>query len=133
MDEFIKQAEKSLREFDDPREQLTAMIRRHTAAAVRMGHHLPSLFGVDDAQRHVFDASYALSQRLENRWVEVVAANMHAGYLDDGDPLVTARLILGMIICISHWYRPDEPFTPQEIVATATRLVGVDEPPSGRI
>jgi tetracycline repressor-like protein len=61
----------------------------------------------------------------------VVAANMRTGYLDGGDPLVTARLILGMIMSVSRWYRPNEPFTSQQIVATATRLVGFDEPPSG--
>jgi hypothetical protein len=127
----VSSLEESLREVDDPREQLSAMIWRHTCAAVTMRHHLPSPFRFDDAPPHVLDESYALSQQLEKRWVQVVAANMRAGYLDGGDPLVTARLILGMIMSVSRWYRPNGPFTPQQVVATAARLVGVDVPPSG--
>jgi hypothetical protein len=53
----------------------------------------------------------------------VVSDNMERGYLDEGNPTVTARLILGMIIWVSRWYRPREKITPEEIADTAIHLV----------
>jgi hypothetical protein len=50
---------------------------------------------------------------------------MHDGYLEDGDPLVSTRLILGMIIWVSRWYRPSDKITPDQIADSAIGLLGL--------
>ncbi len=40
---------------------------------------------------------------------------MKAGVLQWADPRITTRLLLGMAIWVSRWYRESEGFTPDEI------------------
>jgi hypothetical protein len=60
---------------------------------------------------------------LETLWIKVVAANMREGYLDDGDPPITTRLILGMILWVSRWYRPSEEISPTQIAEAVIQLM----------
>jgi hypothetical protein len=71
----------------------------------------------------VFAQWHTWSRRFEKIWADVVAANMREGNLETGDPVVTTRLILGMLIWVSRWYRPSEDVTPDEIADAALRLV----------
>jgi AcrR family transcriptional regulator len=121
--ELTERAKAALREFDDPAEQLTQMIRLQADAAVQMRSYMPVFFGGGSLPPDVFARWHSWSRQFEKLWVKVVEANMRAGYLDEGDPRVTARLILGMIIWVSRWYRPSEKITPAEIADAAIHLV----------
>jgi hypothetical protein len=59
---------------------------------------------------------------------------MDVGYLDKGDALVATRLILGMIIWVSRWYRPSEKITADQIAEAATSLLRLElgDPSRGR-
>lgn len=107
----------------DPGAQLTAMIRLQADAAVSMRSYLPVFFGGAGLPPEVYTRWRLWSRHFEKMWVGVVSANMERGYLDEGDPTVTARLILGMIIWVSRWYRPREQITSEEIADTAIHLV----------
>ena len=108
---------------DDPAEQLTRLIRLQADAAVQMRRYLPVFFGGGDLPPDVFTQWHTWSRRFEKMWVDVVAANMREGNLETGDPVVTTRLILGMLIWVSRWYRPSENVTPDEIADAALQLV----------
>jgi len=56
-------------------------------------------------------------------WASVVADNMEAGYIEKGDLVITTRLILGMILWVSRWYRPKERITSAQIAEDAIRLL----------
>jgi AcrR family transcriptional regulator len=108
---------------DDPAEQLTRLIRLQADAAVQMRRYLPVFFGGGDLPPDVFAQWHTWSRRFEKIWADVVAANMREGNLETGDPVVTTRLILGMLIWVSRWYRPSDDVTPDEIADAALRLV----------
>ena len=48
---------------------------------------------------------------------------MEAGYIEKADPIITTRLILGMILWVSRWYRPNEKITSDQIADEAIRLL----------
>lgn len=48
---------------------------------------------------------------------------MDEGRLDKTDPVVATRLILGMIIWVSRWYRPSEKITADQIADAAITLL----------
>jgi AcrR family transcriptional regulator len=108
---------------DDPAERLTAMIRLQADAAVSMRSYMAVFFGGAGLPPEVYARWHSWSRQFEKMWVGVVSDNMERGYLDEGNPTVTARLILGMIIWVSRWYRPREKITPEEIADTAIHLV----------
>jgi hypothetical protein len=91
-------------------------------------------FGGGDLPQEVYLRWHTWSRRYENIWIKVVTANMRDGALDEGDPVVTTRLILGMLIWVSRWYRPAEKVTPEEVADTAIRLLRLrlDGAPAGR-
>lgn len=106
-------------------EQLAALIRLQAGAAVQMRRYMPVFFGDGDLPADVFERWHSWTKQYENLWVKVVTANIRDGNIDKGDPRVTARLILGMMIWVSRWYRPVEKLTPEEIAETAIRLLGM--------
>jgi AcrR family transcriptional regulator len=108
---------------DDPAEQLTRLIRLQADAAVQMRRYLPVFFGGGELPPDVFAQWHTWSRRFEKIWADVVTANMREGNLETGDPVVTTRLILGMLIWVSRWYRPSDDVTPDEIADAALRLV----------
>lgn len=105
--------------------QLAALIRLQAEAAVTMRRYMPVFFGGGDLPSDVFERWHSWSKQYENLWVKVVTANIQDGNIDKGDPRVTARLILGMMIWVSRWYRPIEKLEPQDIADTAIRLLGI--------
>jgi AcrR family transcriptional regulator len=118
---------------DDPAEQLTEMIRLQAEAAVSMRSYMAVFFGGAGLPPDVYARWHTWSRQFEKLWVGVVSANMDRGYLDEGNPVVTARLILGMIIWVSRWYRPREKISSDEIAATAIHLVRLGyKPPTGK-
>jgi AcrR family transcriptional regulator len=130
--DITKQARAAIAATSDSAEQLTSLIRLQAQAAVQMRRYMSVFFGGGDLPSDVFARWHTWSRRFENMWTKVVAACIRDGYLDEGDPVVTTRLILGMLIWVSRWYRPVEKVTPEEIADTAIRLLRLgDVSPTG--
>jgi AcrR family transcriptional regulator len=121
--ELTEQVETAIRENADPREQLKELVRAHSEAAVRMRDYMPVFFGGGDLPQEVVQRWHAWSRRFEELWRSVIAANMEAGYLDEGDPVITTRLVIGMFTWVSRWYRAEENVTAARIADEAIRLL----------
>jgi len=124
--ELTDRVKAAIREFEDPGEQLTQLIRVQVDGAVQMRSYMPVFFGGGDLPPDVVARWHTWSRQYEKLWMKVVTANIRAGYLDDGDPLVTTRLILGMIIWVSRWYRPSEKISPAQIADAATHILRLE-------
>jgi AcrR family transcriptional regulator len=106
-----------------PDEQLVQLIKLQAEAAIQMRSYMPVFFGGGGLPSDVFMRWRKWSRQFEKRWSRVVAACMDAGQLDKTDPVVATRLILGMIIWVSRWYRPSEKITADQIADSAITLL----------
>ena len=98
-----------------------------------MRSYMPVFFDGGDLPNDVVQRWHKWSRQFEKLWVSVVAANMEAGYIEKGDHIITTRLILGMILWVSRWYRPREKITAEQIAEDAIRLLRLGYvPPEGR-
>ncbi|MCV7102738.1 TetR/AcrR family transcriptional regulator [Mycobacterium palustre] len=131
--EITEQVEAAMRDIDDPADQLREMVRLQSEAAVQMRSYMPVFFGGGDLPHDVVQRWHRWSRQFEKLWVSVVAANMEAGYLEKGDEIITTRLILGMILWVSRWYRPRDKISSAQIADEAIRLLrlGYIPPESG--
>ncbi|KSZ55994.1 TetR family transcriptional regulator [Rhodococcus pyridinivorans KG-16] len=102
---------------------LFGLMRLHIRAAVDMRHHLSVFFGGAGLPPDVYARWQTWTREYEHLWVDVVNDAMHDGVLDRADPRLTTRLLLGMVIWVSRWYRPEEGLTPDEIADTAVALI----------
>jgi AcrR family transcriptional regulator len=127
-----KQARAAIAGTRDSAEQLTRLVRLHVDAAVQMRRFMTVFFGGGDLPPEVFARWHPWSRQYENMWVKVVGANMRDGHLDERDPVVTTRLILGMLVWVSRWYRPVDGITPQEIADSAIHLLRLGKVPVKR-
>ncbi|MUL65834.1 hypothetical protein BOO86_15270 [Mycobacterium sp. CBMA 234] len=123
--QLSKESKAAVAAATDSAGQLAALIRLQAEAAVTMRRYMPVFFGGGDLPADVFERWHSWSKQYENLWVKVVTANIQDGNIEKGDPRVTARLILGMMIWVSRWYRPVEKSTPEEIAETAINLLGI--------
>lgn len=131
--ELTDRTKAAIAESDDPAEQLKAMIRLHADAAVSMRSYLTVFMGGAGLPPDVHARWHAWSRKFERLWLGVVRENMSRGYLDEGNPVVVTRLILGMIIWVSRWYKPRATLTASEIAETAIHLVRLEyQAPHGR-
>ncbi|MBO0727878.1 MAG: TetR family transcriptional regulator [Acidimicrobiaceae bacterium] len=116
-------AEAIVANVEAPEAQLRELIRLLVRAAIDMRHYMPVFFGGGDMPSDVMSRWHQFSREFENLWVRVVSANMEAGTLAPGDPVVTARLLLGQCIWVSRWYRTSEPYQVEAITEAALRLL----------
>jgi AcrR family transcriptional regulator len=131
--EITEQVEATIRDITDPADRLKAMIRLQSEAAVQMRSYMPVFFDGGDLPGDVVQRWHKWSRQFEKLWVSVVSANMEAGYIDKGDQVITTRLILGMILWVSRWYRPKEKITAEQIAEAAIRLLRLGYvPPDSR-
>ena len=130
--DLSKQARAVISGSPNSAEQLTGLIRLHANAAVDMRRFMLVFFGGGDLPPEVFARWHPWSQRYEKMWQKVVAANMGDGNLDQGDPVVATRLILGMLVWVSRWFRPVDQTTPDEIADAAIQLLGLVKAPAKR-
>ncbi|BDB44313.1 MULTISPECIES: TetR/AcrR family transcriptional regulator [Mycobacterium] len=121
--EITEQVEGAIREIADPAERLREMVRLQSEAAVQMRSYMPVFFDGGDLPNDVVQRWHKWSRQFEKLWVSVVADNMEAGNIDKGDVVITTRLILGMILWVSRWYRPKEKITSKEIAEHAIGLL----------
>lgn len=125
--ELTARAQEAIRSTEDPRQQLFTLIDLQANAAVSMRAYMPVFFGSSHLPADVVGRWHRWSRRFEAIWVDVIERNMAAGVLAPGDPRVAARLVLGMLIWVSRWYRPREAITPEQIAATAHGLLGLSD------
>jgi AcrR family transcriptional regulator len=122
----------AIRDIADPAECLKELVRLQADAAVQMRYSMPVFFGGGELPNDVVQRWHSWSRRFEKMWLSVVEANMEAGYIEWGDPVITTRLVLGMILWISRWYRPSERITSAQIAEEAVRLLRLGYvPPEG--
>lgn len=126
--ELTEAAESIIELQEDPGERLRELIRLQVEAAVRMRRYMPVFFGGAGLPPDVFARWHRWSRRFEGLWVQTVAEAMNAGVLRRGDPLTTARLLLGMCIWVSRWYRPADKIETADIAEAAISLL--DGPPT---
>lgn len=67
--------------------------------------------------------SRELVQEIEQNWAGLVSRGMDAGVFIDGDPRLLGQLILGMIVSIWRWYRPQGDLSLAEITDTISTSV----------
>lgn len=106
------------------REQLIALVELQIEAAIRMRMYMFVFFGGAGLPPEVFERWHAWSKQYEAMWVTSVTKAMRAGVLPTGDPVVTTRLLLGMCIWVSRWFRTSDGYTAETISAAAIKLLG---------
>ncbi|WP_062895065.1 TetR/AcrR family transcriptional regulator [Mycobacterium avium] len=121
--ELYKNARGLIAATSDPADALFGLIRLHVSAAIEMRHYLTVFFGGADLPPDVYFRWRRWSRDYEKLWVKVVREAMKSGVLEAGNPQLTTRLLLGMVIWVSRWYRPSEGVTADEIAEEAMRMV----------
>lgn len=114
----------TLHAIDDPACALTELIRIQVDAAIRMRDYLPIFFDGSGVPPDVFIRWRTWSRRYEALWVQTVERAMDAGSISRDDPRLTARLLLGMCVWVSRWYRSSDSYTADEIAAAVVQLHG---------
>jgi hypothetical protein len=66
------------------------------------------------------------SRQLEEQWASVIGACMNLGYLGQADPIITARLILGMICAAAQQRQPAEQISAQQITRAVVALLHLE-------
>ncbi|WP_067671485.1 TetR/AcrR family transcriptional regulator [Nocardia miyunensis] len=108
----------------DPGDRMFGLVHLGISAAVTMRNYMPVFFGGAGLPSDVYARWQDWTRRYESLWVVTVNRAIEAGVLPPADAMVTTRLLLGMCIWVSRWYRPDGTYSPEEITAAATRLLG---------
>lgn len=121
-DQLTDLAQTTVQDADDPGRALTELIRIQVDAAIRMRRYLPIFFDGSGVPRDVYVRWRSWSKRYEALWVETVERAMAAGVISQDDPKVTARLLLGMCLWVSRWYRSSDSYTAAEIADAVIQL-----------
>jgi AcrR family transcriptional regulator len=104
-------------------QRLHKLVELQIGASVRMRGYMPVFFGGAGLPEDVFDRWRAWSREYEAMWAECVEQAMAEGALVRDDVIVTTRLILGMCMWVSRWYRPDEEIEVADIADSALSLL----------
>jgi AcrR family transcriptional regulator len=121
--ELTENARTTLKDTKGAAERLVVLVQLQVDAAIRMRRYMPVFFGGGDLPSEVVERWHKWSRDFEDIWVSVVKENIKAGLLPQGDPVVTARLLLGSCIWVSRWYRPTDKYDADMITETAVSLV----------
>jgi len=121
--ELTENARTTLADVVDPADRLVVLVRLQVDAAIRMRRYMPVFFGGGDLPSDVVARWHKWSRDFEDIWISVVKENMEEGLLPQGDPVITARLLLGSCIWVSRWYRPTDKYDADTITETAVNLV----------
>jgi AcrR family transcriptional regulator len=105
------------------RDKLVRLIELQVEAAVRMRGYMPVFFGGAGLPTDVFERWHSWSREYEETWTGCVKQAIAAGVLVAADAVTATRLILGMCMWVSRWYRPDEGIDTADIARAAVRLL----------
>lgn len=86
--------------------RLHGLVAVHIDAAVRMRHYLFVFFEGGRLPSGTNEHWRRWQKDYERLWLDTVAAAAAAGLIRTDDPAVATRLLLGVCIWVSHWYRP---------------------------
>lgn len=109
---------------DDPHEQLRLAVRgayempaEEALQSRILQANIALLAGPRASEREEAErqACRTLVHRIEDNWVELLTRGMDAGQFPSRDARVLARAVLGLIVSVWRWYRPDGPMTLDEI------------------
>lgn len=103
--------------------RMRRMLELQVDAAVRMRHHLSVFYGGGDLPIDVVERWHSWSRQYEALWMRCVEEAMEAGVLAKSDVMVATRLILGMCIWVSRWYRPGDGAEAADIAEAAIALL----------
>ena len=104
-------------------ERLCRMVELQVDAAVRMRHYLSVFFGGADLPPDVVARWHPWSREYERLWTNCVEEAMDEGVLAPSNVVTATRLILGMCIWVSRWYRPSEGIDSAYIAKSAIALL----------
>jgi AcrR family transcriptional regulator len=107
----------------DPEEALLGLLRMQIDAAIKTRRYLTVMFGGIGLAPEAYARWQEWSRDYESLWTTAVTRAMKAGVLKWSDPRITTRLLLGMAIWVSRWYRDTEGFTSDEIAEAAVQLI----------
>lgn len=127
-DELQQSAEALVAQHQPPADELPAMVRLHVAAAIDTRDYMAVFFGGAGLSPDVLARWRKFSRAYEKLWLGVVNRAMEGGVLLRSDPVLTTRLILGMVIWVSRWYRPGEKYRTDQITDAVMALVRHDTP-----
>lgn len=109
------------------RDKLIRLIELQVEAAVHMRGYMPVFFGGAGLPADVFERWHSWSREYEETWTRCVEQAMKEGVLVGSDAVAATRLILGMCMWVSRWYRPDEGIPTADIARSAVRLLLPEE------
>jgi AcrR family transcriptional regulator len=115
--------EAHLTEVADPAAVLEGLIRIQVDAAIRTKDYFAVLIGGAGVQSEAYRRWRKWSRRYEALWYKAIQRAIKAGVLAESDPKIATRLVLGMTIWVSRWYRKSEGYTAEAIAQTAVDLV----------
>lgn len=110
-------------EYATPTEKLEALVRVQVHSCVQMREYLFVFWDRGSLPRDVYDRFRKWRVEYEKLWEATVTECIEAGELYADDPKVATRLILGMTVWVSRWYRPDEGLTEHQISDHVMRLI----------
>jgi len=121
--EMSNEAQKIIDNGDNAGARLRQLVRMQISSAIRMREYLPVFFGDMGMPPEVYQRWRTWSRDYEQKWTGVVSEAMEQGVIDKADPVITTRLMFGMCLWVSRWYRSAEPYSAEEISDVAVRLV----------
>lgn len=108
----------------EPSEELSMLLRMHVGTAVDTRRSMAVFFGGADLPADVLGRWRDFSGRYEALWCTAVRRAVDAGVLPPSDPVLTARLLLGMVIWVARGDPQGETYSKEQIVDAALDLVG---------
>jgi AcrR family transcriptional regulator len=123
MKQLLSAAEEAYAETSDPRERLLKLIEIHVSAAIDMRSYMAVFFGGGNLPHDVYERWHESSRAYESVWQRAVTEAMKKKVLKKANPVLTTRLLLGMCIWISRWYRPEEGHSRKDIALAAGALL----------
>lgn len=107
----------------DSQAALTGLLRIQVDAAIRTKDYFAVLAGGAGVQSDTYHRWQAWSRDYEGLWRDAVEKAMAAGVLAPSDPVVTTRLLLGMAIWVSRWFRDSEGYAADDVSDAAVKLI----------
>lgn len=107
----------------DSRAALTGLLRIQVDAAIRTKDYFAVLAGGGGVQSDTYHRWQAWSREYEALWRSAVERAIEAKVLAPADPVVTTRLLLGMAIWVSRWFRDTEGYSAEDVSDAAVNLI----------